>query len=481
MRYFSAATGKRVEWQKFIYMYLCFTWEETNLSTELQQQIKQLNKRRWFVWLPLALAFMTAYFHRTATGVMADSLMRDFSITSASELGVLSSIYFYIYAATQMPAGILTDRFGPRKTVSVAMLIAAAGAVVFGAAGTMSGIYLGRVMVTLGVSVIYVCIIKIYVEWFRLREFGTMCGVIVVVANAGSLVSGVPLAFAVEMLGWRSSYFIIAGYSLAMAVLCWLVVRDRPPDTGLPAIEEVESFENSRAASPPVQATCLSVRASVAQVLGNMDTWWPFLAASAVYGVYMSFMGIWGVPYFMQIHGLNRVEASSYVMTMAVGNMIGGQLIGFASDRVGLRRSPYTMITIFFLSIWLLLTCWGGAKPPLWALYPISLGIGIGTSGITLGVACSKEVNSPQTAGVAAGIANSGPFVGAAFMQPAFGWVLDHYWQGAIENGVRIYPLEAFQSAFWFCVGVLVIGLLCTLRIRETRCCNIWADGKVNL
>lgn len=450
----------------------------TRLDAEWQQRIKQLNKRRWIVWLPLALAFMTAYFHRTATGVMADSLMRDFSITTASELGILSSIYFYVYAAMQMPAGILADQFGPRKTVSVAMLVATAGAIVFGAADTISGIYLGRVLVTLGISVIYVSIVKIYVGWFRLREFGTMSGVIVIVANAGSLLSATPLAFAVELVGWRSSYFIIAAYSLAMAGLCWLVVRDRPADVGLPSMDEVESFEGSRTLPAPSSETGLSIRASVGQVLKNMDTWWPFMAASAVYGVYMSFMGIWGVPYFMQIHGLSRVEASGYVMVMAVGNMIGGQLIGFASDRVGLRRTPYTMITIFFLSMWLLLTCWGGAKPPLWALYPISLGIGIGTSGITLGVACSKEVNSPQAAGVAAGVANSGPFVGAALMQPAFGWVLDHYWQGVAENGVRIYPIEAFQSAFWFCAAVLVIGLFCTLRIKETKCCNIWLNGR---
>lgn len=453
----------------------------TRLDGEWQQRIKQLNKRRWIVWFPLALAFMTAYFHRTATGVMADSLMRDFSITTASELGILSSIYFYVYAAMQMPAGILADQFGPRKTVSIAMLVAAAGAIVFGAADTMSGIYLGRVLVTLGISVIYVSIVKIYVGWFRLREFGTMSGVIVIVANAGSLLSATPLAFAVELLGWRSSYFIIAAYSLAMAGVCWLVVRDRPADVGLPSMDEVESFEGSRALPAPSSETGLSIRSSVGQVMKNMDTWWPFFAASAVYGVYMSFMGIWGVPYFMQIHGLNRVEASGYVMAMAVGNMIGGQLIGFASDRVGLRRTPYTLITIFFLSMWLLLTCWGGAKPPLWALYPISLGIGIGTSGITLGVACCKEVNSPQAAGVAAGVANSGPFVGAALMQPAFGWVLDHYWQGVAENGVRIYPLEAFQSAFWFCSAVLVIGLFCTLRIKETKCCNIWINGKTNL
>ena len=451
------------------------------MSTEWQYRIGQLKKRRWVIWAPLALAFMMAYFHRTATGVMADSLMREFSITTASELGILSSLYFYIYAAMQMPAGILVDAYGPRRTVSIAMLIATIGSVVFGAATGMTGIYLGRVLITLGVSVIYVAIVKIYVEWFRLREFGTMSGLVVIVANAGSLLAATPLAFAVDAVGWRISYYAIAAYSLGMAILCWLLVRDKPADVGLPTIDEVEMQESPSQeglATSTLSSTPLRIRDSVIQVLKNPNTWWPFLAASSVYGVFMAFMGIWGVPYFMQIHGLTRVEASNYIMLMAVGNMIGGSVIGFVSDRVGLRQRPYTVITAFFLCMWLVMTCWSGAKPPLWILTIVSLGIGIGTSGITLVVACAKEVNSPQAAGVAAGVANSGPFVGAALMQPTFGWVLDRYWQGVTENGVRIYPIEAFQSAFWFCTVVLIIGLLFTLQVKETKCCNIWNEKR---
>jgi len=428
--------------------------------------------------VPLALAFMTAYFHRTATGVMADSLMREFSITAASELGILSSLYFYVYAAMQMPAGILMDSCGPRRTVSVALLVAGAGSIIFGLAQTMTGIYFGRILVTMGVSVIYVAIVKIYVEWFRLREFATMSGIIVIVANAGSLLSATPLAFAVEAIGWRFSYLAIAAYTLSMGALCWLLVRDKPTDVGLPSITEVENREGNQSAAAP--SASVGVGESVIQVLKNPDTWWPFLVGCSVYGVFMSFMGIWGVPYFMQIYGLSRVEASQYIMLMAVGNMIGGSVIGFSSDKVGLRQKPYTLITLFFLCMWLVLICWNGGKPPLSLLYIISLGFGIGTSGITLGVACTKEVNAPQAAGVAAGLANSAPFVGAALMQPAFGWVLDRYWQGVTDNGVRIYPIEAFQSAFWFCAVILVLGLFCSLKIRETNCCNIWAEEQLS-
>ena len=99
--------------------------------------------------------------------------------------------------------------------------------------------------------------------------------------------------------------------------------------------------------------------------------------------------------------------------------------------------------------------------------------MGIGISGISIAVACAKEVNPPQLTGVTAGIVNSGPFIGAALMQPIFGWVLDKNWQGAIEQGVKVYPGMAYQSAFWLCAVVLFVGLIFTLLIKETRCSDV--------
>ncbi|MCX7779726.1 MAG: MFS transporter [Negativicutes bacterium] len=443
----------------------------SELSYEWQQRLHRLNRRRWAIWWSVALALLTAYFHRTVTGVIADSLMRDFSIARASDLGVLASIYFYIYAAMQIPAGILADAWGPRRTIGLALAVAALGAAVFGAAPSLPWVYAGRVLATLGVSVIFVSLVKLQVEWFRLREFCTVSGLIVVVANSGSLLSATPLAFAVETVGWRASFYIIAAFTLFMAAVCWLVVRDRPAAIGLPPIADFEAREGLPSA--PDTGRSMSACESLGIVLGNTRTWWPFLSGVMVYGVYMSFMGIWGVPYFMQVYGMSRVEAANYVIAMAVGNMIGGQAIGYLSDRVGRRSRPYTLIATCFFGVWLILTVWNGGKPPVWALYPLCLGIGIGTSGVTLGVACTKEVNPPQAAGIAAGVANSGPFVGAALMQPLFGWVLDLNWQGVIEHGVKVYPPEAYQYAFWLCAAVLAAGIGCTLMIKETYCTNI--------
>ena len=172
--------------------------------------VEKMLRRRWWVWAPAALSCWITYFHRVGTGVVADNLMRDFAIERASDLGILASIYFYTYALMQVPAGILADRYGPRLTISAALGVSAIGAMLFGWADTLGDLYFGRFLASLGVSIIYVNIVKVQAEWFRAREFGTMSGLIVLVGNAGSLAAATPLAVVVESFGWRSSVFMIA-------------------------------------------------------------------------------------------------------------------------------------------------------------------------------------------------------------------------------------------------------------------------------
>ncbi len=440
----------------------------------LKQQFKELNRRRWIVWTPMAFALLLSYFHRTATGVMTDSLMREFSIARAADIGGLASVYFYTYAAMQVPAGIFADWFGPRRTVLLALITATLGAIVFSTAQNIPMLYIGRIISSIGVGLIYINVVKIHAEWFRTREFTTMTGLIVVVGSLGFLLATTPLALMVDHFGWRIAFSVITVYSLIVTIACWRWVRDRPVDLGLPDISMLEPEEDVvKNESKRMAATNYQLIDSFRTVMGNRAIWWPFLASVAVYGVYMAFMGLWGVPYLMQIYGMSRVAASNYTMVMSAGTMIGAPLIGFISDRFAVRRLPNVVTSIGFLVLWLILTLWNGGKPPLWALYPLCFGIGLGMSGVNLNVACGKEVTPPAMTGMVSGLVNSGSFFGAALMQPLFGWVLDHNWQGAIEQGVRVYPLSAYRNGFWLCAVVLVLGVLFTCLIEETRGVNI--------
>lgn len=440
----------------------------------LKQQIKVLNRRRWIVWTPMALALLLSYFHRTATGVMTDSLMREFSITRAADIGGLASVYFYTYAVMQVPAGILADWFGPRRTVLLALITATLGAIILSTAQNIAMLYIGRIISSIGVGLIYINVVKIHAEWFRTREFTTMTGLIVVVGSVGFLLATTPLALIVDWFGWRIAFSIITMYSLIVVIACWRWVKDRPADLGLPNISVLEAEEGIvKKESIKTETNNYHVIESLKTVMGNPATWWPFLASVTIYGVYMAFMGLWGVPYLMQIYGMSRVTASNHIMLMSTGTMIGAPLIGYVSDRFALRRLPNIVASAGFLLLWLILTLWNAGKPEAWALYPLCFGIGLGMSGVNLNVACGKEVTPPAMTGMVSGLVNSGAFLGAALMQPLFGWVLDHNWQGLVEHGVRVYPLVAYRNAFWLCAVVLGIGVIFTCLIKETKGVNI--------
>ena len=116
---------------------------------------QRFERTRLIIYTILVLSYMSVYFHRMAPGVVSAELMASFH-TSATVLGSLAAMYYYIYTIMQIPAGVLADTLGNRYSVTVGNLIAGAGSIIFGLAETIEVASLGRFMVGLGVSVIFV-------------------------------------------------------------------------------------------------------------------------------------------------------------------------------------------------------------------------------------------------------------------------------------------------------------------------------------
>ena len=139
--------------------------------------VRKVLSYRFAIFSILALAYLLVYFHRLSLSVVADTLLKEFA-TSASVMGLLGAIYFYCYAVMQLPAGLLSDSLGPRKTVTFFLLIAAAGSILFGLSPTISIAFVGRVLVGFGVSMAFIPTIKILSQWFRPNEFAFMAGIL---------------------------------------------------------------------------------------------------------------------------------------------------------------------------------------------------------------------------------------------------------------------------------------------------------------
>ena len=422
-------------------------------------------RQRWRIWFVAVLSHSVGLFHRAAMGPMADRIMADFDLTAAA-FGSLGAVYFYVYAAMQLPSGTLADTLGPRKTITAGLLFTTAGSLVMGFAPTFEVLYLGRVLVSFGASTAWLSVLKVVMNWYRSREVATVTGLSGAINNTGQLLATTPLALLIIAIGWRGSFMVAAATSFAVAVLTWVVVRDSPRQVGLPSVGQIERGSTDPVVRPNQG---LSIRQRLQRVMRNRRLWPLFLVAMGVYGSYSTFFLNWLVVYLMQTYDIPRDYAATFALTSAVGAIIGTTALGFISDRIQSRRIPIRTATAITTLCFLLMTFWNGAQAPLWAFWPLSFVIGFNVGAMPVTFATVRDVSAPDLRGMSAGLVNMGAFVGAAIVQPLFGYALDRGWTGEMAGGIRHYPPEAYQKAMMLCCGLIALGFIGALLMRTTR------------
>lgn len=418
---------------------------------------------KWSIFSILILTYILVYFHRMAPGVVSDYLMADFQITG-TRLGALSAIYFFVYAAMQLPSGVLADTLGTRTSIIGGNLIAGMGSILFGLASSFEMACAGRFLVGLGVSVVFISIMKNNAVWFHARVFGLMSGVTLLIGNLGSVTAAGPLSALLSVFAWRSIFISIGIFSLVLAAAGFFIVRNRPEDLGFIAPNPRESTGNELATDKNWQKNLWSI-------ITTAEVWPGFFVQFGIIGGLYTFMGLWGVPYLRDVHALSKSDAAGYMTIMLLSFAFGALFFGWFSDRIGKRKSVIIAGMSLYVCSWLLLifTNWspGFSGQLLFGL------MGFSGSSFVITFACAKEVINPELSGMAVSIVNTGCFIGAALLQPLFGWVADRTWDGKILDGVRIYSSGDYNNGLMMILGFSVIGLLATLMVRETHCKNI--------
>ena len=426
--------------------------------------VEKLYRQRWRIWVVACLAHTISLFHRVAMAPMADRIMADFNI-SATGFGTLGAVYFYIYAPMQLPAGTLADTLGPRKVITGGLILSAIGSLVMSMAPSFAVLYVGRILVSFGVSVAWLSVIRLILEWFRSRELASVIGMSSSLVNLGQVAAATPLALMIVSVGWRLSLVTVALVTFGLAVVGWFIIRDSPSQAGIPPAggqatrQSVELHDTSN----------LSLAQRFRIVLGNRRLWPLFLVHFGMYGAYSTFFHNWAVVYLMQTYSVARDFAANFVLIAAVGQITGAPLVGFLSDRVmHRRRLPAVIFAGIFLASFLFLARWGDGRASLEALYPMCFLVGLGMGAVPLIFTLVRGLAEPSVQGTASGLVNMGGFISAAIAQPLFGYLLDRGWQGQIIEGVRIYPPEAFQPGLILSCSLAAVGFIGALLTRET-------------
>lgn len=413
--------------------------------------LKRALKYRWCIVLVLAAQYLFVFFHRVSPAVVAADLMQTFHVSSGA-LGVLASAYFYPYALMQIPAGILADHWGTRKTVTLFGSLAGLGAICFALSPTFGIAVLSRVLVGFGLSAIFVPSMTLLCNWFTEREYAIVSGIFVAVGGIGWLTAATPLALLVQRFGWASAFILMGCITLMLAGLTWVIVADRPENRGWPSV----TGETCERRAPG------RLRPGMARVLGD-GKFWPLAIWNMMTGVSLfGFCGLWAGPYLTEVYGLSKPGAANILTMIAVALIFGGPFLTYLSEKVfHSRKKVLVGCSIVNLLCWLLLLLVPSALPYPF-LYTVFFFMGLTVGAVTpVVITATKELFPIEIAGISVGMVNIFPFLGGIISQPLIGLLLDL----TRERGVR--TPKAYQIVFLLFFIMSVAALWVIEKARE--------------
>jgi sugar phosphate permease len=419
-----------------------------------------MRRLRWTSYTLVVIGYMLAFFHRMAPAAIATDLQQSFEASGAA-LGALAAAYFYTYTVLQIPVGVMADTLGIRKIVALGAALAGVGSLLFGMADTLAVATVGRVLVGLGVSSMFISLMKLNSVWFHDRHFGTIGGVSILLGNLGSVLAATPLVWAVTHTSWRNVFEAVGVFSIALGVLVWFLVRSHPGEAGLPSMRELEGQE----AHPRHQGHWYD---GLLTVMRNRASWSGLLPNIGIGGSLFAFAGLWAIPYLRDVHGMTRSVASNHTTLLLFSFAVGAMFCGTLSDRIGKRLPVITGFIALYVLCWVpIVFAWHSLQYFSYLLFAL---MGLGAAGFTLTWASVKEVNPPALSGMATSVINTGAFLGAAVLQPLVGWAMDQGWNGKLLDGARVYSEHNYQSGLGIMLGFATAGLIGAFFIRETNC-----------
>lgn len=409
---------------------------------------------RWLIFSILSCCYILVNFHRLCPAVLAVDLMRDLK-ASGTLAGFLSSAYFYAYALMQLPAGLLADSWGPRKTISLFFIIAGIGSVILGLSSSVALAITGRALVGLGVAMVFVPTMKILTKWFHVKEFSFMASVFLAMSGVGTLTAASPLVWLNTLIGWRNSFLAVGALTFLLALLVWICIRNSPADFGWPAPYK----------TMPDEAPTDRHLIKNAKTVLTTPRFWPLaLWFFCNVGIFFAIGGLWGGPYLQHVYHLGTVETGRILTTISLGIVLGNPLFSFLSEKVFHKRKAVMVLTsslsCAILGIFFVYT----SAIPIAGLYLLFFLFSVFSNGVVaIGFTLNKELFPVSISGTATGLINLFPFAGGAFFQPLVGNILELYGK---ENGM--FTVAGYKALFLCLWAASGIALLASFFLKET-------------
>lgn len=398
-----------------------------------------------------ALAYLFAVMQRSSMGVSALEASERFSVTAA-QLSMLAVLQLVVYAGMQVPVGLLLDRFGSRRLLAFGALAMASGQIVVATSGVISQAVVGRMLVGLGDAFTFISMIRLIHHWFEGRVAGQVQQWMANFGQLGQILSAVPFAALLGLVGWNSAFLSLGAVSALVSVGVWILVLDSRE--GVDGSEEV-----------------LSVRQALGQLrehVRNPGIRMAFWVHFSTQSMGTMFVLLWGMPFMIAGQGLDHATAAGLLSLFVVVAIFVGPAIGWLGARHPYRRSNMVIfIVASMLTLWALMLLLPGTTP-VWLLTLVVIAIAAGGPASMIAFDFSRTFASKKVLGSANGFVNIGGFLASFTMMFLIGLVLDLLHASKIATSeAQLYSLANFRVAFL--VPFVVVGGGITMFLRERR------------
>jgi MFS family permease len=368
-------------------------------------------------------------------------------------IGILSGFYFYIYAPMQIPVGVLTDRYGARKLLSIAALIAGIGMILFSITSNYWMAALGRCLMGGGSAFGFVGLVYICSHWFPEGKRGTLMGLGSSIGILGAVMGMGPLSQFIQAFGWRIANFQLGLLGLLIALVLFIVVRNDPP--------EMRHYDKKMKKNPEPVLQHLLI------VFKCRFTWLISIVSFFIYITIPGFAGLWGVPFLHSTYGIS-VDLAGYAVSMIfIGWAVGGPLIGIYSDKIQKKKKfllAASLLGVLFMSMAIYIP-----NIPIYLFFPLFFLVGFISGTQLLTYSYAIDINEDKVKGVATAFTNFCVMLGGALIQPFIGFLLDHFWTGQESNGVRVYSPETYKWAMTCFPLAFLLSFIFTLFLKQPK------------
>lgn len=396
-----------------------------------------------------SLLFMMAMLFRASTVIISPDLMGDLHL-SIENLGLLGSVFFYAFAAAQLPMGLLLDKFGSRRVLICMNIVGTLGALLFARSHGINDALMARILLGLGMSVNMMGSLKLYTVWFKPHQFASITGVTISIASLGGLLATSPFRLLVDEIGWRSGFMVLAAINFILVICFFLWVHDTPRDEISPPCvhtEKQDAFQWQ----------------GLLKLFGNLNFWIIALTMGLRDGVFTAIQALWAGPYLIFHLGLPVLKAGNLLLFLNIGAIVGAPIGGLLADRV-LRSARRTgLISLCFLaSSILLLVLWPGPVHLL-LLAMVLFILGFFAPFASLLFAHIKTLMPPEMTGVSFTGINLFSAIGGGIFLHALGYILDHGRPADTISG------GDYQMGFSVCFFAILIALILYWFSREPK------------